>query len=173
MRTFRDAKNRQWTLDVNNETVQLLKDNLDVDLLQLAVDDGALMRRLAGNPFLMGNVVYWIVKDQCDAAGVDAKEFARAWKGSVADEAVPAFWAEVFDFFPKRQREALAAVWEKQEEMQGTALDYVKSRIRGPVVDRIMRAEMNRLDETLERRASESGETSGSSPEKSQLIPVP
>ena len=52
------------------------------------------------------------------------------------------------------------------------AVRYVMDRVKGPAVDRIMKAEMKRMDDLLEKRASGSAGTSGSSPEKSASIPA-
>lgn len=166
MRSFRDLKNRTWNVELNTYTVQVVKDNLRIDLLELAADEGRLMKDLSRNPMTVCNIIYWIVKDQCDTAGVDAKEFSKAWTGRIADEALPAFWAEVFDFFPKRQRETLAAAWAKLMELEERALAFVLERIQSPRVAQAMEAEMKKLDEELEKRAPRSDETSGSSPAK-------
>ena len=97
MKTFNDNAGRTWTLSVNIAAVKRVRSLLDVDLLELA--DGKLLERLVGDPVLLCDVIYCLLKPEADAAQVGDEDFGRAMAGDAIDCATEALLEELVAFF--------------------------------------------------------------------------
>jgi hypothetical protein len=134
MRQFDDNKGRVWRLEINVAQVKRVRDLLGVNLCDLG--HGDLADRLARDYCLLANILFVLVMDQADTAGVGDVEFGEALCGDSIDAAQDAFMRELIDFFPSRRRaifRAALAVLDAmtperlQEFATRTYTDYVSS----------------------------------------------
>lgn len=116
MRTFKDEKGRPWEISINVGTVKAVKTEAGVDLLD--IDDGSTFSKLADDPIRLGDVLWVLVRKQCEAAGVSDEEFGAALAGDSLEDAVNALMEEVVDFFRRPQRELLRKMLAKGRQVQ-------------------------------------------------------
>jgi len=160
MRTFKDNAGRDWTVAINVDVVQRVRDLLKLDLL--GVLDGELTQKLIDDPVLLCNVVYVVCKPEADAKNVKDTDFGRAMAGDAIDAATTTLLEELVDFFPKSRRGLLATALRKLREVERKAVALAQMRLDGPELDR-------KIDEHL----SALGTSSGSAPGSSLSIPAP
>lgn len=129
MRTFRDKAGREWSIALPYDTVLELKDKLGIDLLAIADDDGKLLAQLADDlPFLF-RVMFVVLTEQIEAAGLDERQFARGFGGDVFELALEAFLEELADFFPPGKRRLLKAALAKLKTVRTKAEDLAVAKI--------------------------------------------
>ena len=103
MQSFTDTTGRAWCVSVTVATVRRVKQLLNIDLLQVALDEGKLLTRLADDPVFLVDVLYAVCKDQADAAAITDEDFGRAMAGDVIGAATQALLESLADFFPRPQ----------------------------------------------------------------------
>ena len=109
MKIFKDTEGRDWTVSVNVAAIKRVRDLLEINLYAIADDGFALFGRLIGDPILLADVLYCLVKDQADKRGLSDEDFGRSLAGGVIADAQSALIDEIIDFFPDpRVRGALA-----------------------------------------------------------------
>jgi len=165
MKTFTDTRERRWEIDVTVGTIRRVKNLTDVDLTDAL--KGTLFQRLAGDVILLVDVLYAVVKPQCDAQGVTDEQFGEALGGDVLDAATKALLEGIVDFFPSERRAVLAKALQKLEALQTTATQKASDLLDSGALDRLMQQELERLDaetQTLLRSATSSPGTSVSTP---------
>ena len=127
MRTFTDASEKIWTVDINVGSINRVKEILEIDLGTVT---DATLRRLATDPSLLVSVLFQICEQQATAQGVTAEQFARGFKGDAIERATEALIQEIIDFTPgTQQRQAMRSVYAQAVEAQTAALKQVLDRI--------------------------------------------
>lgn len=190
MKTFTDNAGRTWTIAVNVDAMKRVKGLLGVDLMEAV--EGKLLERLSGDPVLLCDVVYALVKPQADQASVSDEDFGRSMAGDAIDLATAAFLEELVDFFPSRRRsllkKAVAKLASRQEIVPTAAeqkfdSDSLDRQVRQAVTQALLATSSTlRLrpkrsvvegNEDLSRRsqAKPDGPSSGNSPESSAATP--
>lgn len=161
MHKFKDAAGREWELDFSLGMAAKLKDDLSVDVL----DGGESLTKLATDPYTTANVLYLICEEQATKAEVTDEQFGRLLKGDVIDSATEALLAELVDFFPKRQREALRTMLAKLNGMQDEAAKMGADKLNSKAMDEMMTRELSKASQEIDRLLA--GNSSGSVPELS------
>jgi hypothetical protein len=88
MRTFTDALNRSWSLEITVATLKRIRALANVDLIEAA--GGTLLDRLVADPVLLGDVLYACVKPQADERKLTDEDFGRSLSGDAIDRATTA-----------------------------------------------------------------------------------
>lgn len=141
MKTFKDAKDREWTIEVHVTSAKRVRDLCQVNILELGTFTGGLedtlVFRLVKDPILLGDVVYALVKPQADALGISDEDFGAALAGDPIDAATDALLEEIVLFTPsqrdrERKGKALARV-KRWMEATRTALER---KTEDPQIDR-------------------------------------
>ena len=103
MRTFKDAQDREWTIDLNIASVRALRERAarveslkNVDLLDYA---GVLLS--VSDPFFAADLLFETVRDQAEERGVNAEDFGASLRGKILFDAIAEWSAEYLDFFPE------------------------------------------------------------------------
>jgi len=105
---FTDAKNREWTIDIDPVNVGEVAAELDGLSLYTILDNGMKpLQELLDNQPVFLNAVYILCREQCRAKSIDEREFLRGLKGDAMDAMCDAFYQALADFFPKKKRELL------------------------------------------------------------------
>jgi hypothetical protein len=156
MHTFKDAKDRTWELAVNCETVDLVKADSRVNILDLIDDESELARLVAAYPPLLAKFVYAMVRDQAakkDQAGVDDAEFRRSISGDAWDAMSEALLDELVLFSRKHRRPLLQAVRERKRDVEQAGVNLALSRVQDQELrDKLVQA----MDDRIRQRMAES-----------------
>jgi hypothetical protein len=155
MKTFTDNMGRPWTVTVTVDTVKRVKSLLGVNLLDAA--GGKIIEDLVGDPVLLCDVVFCVIKPEADAKSVSDQDFGQSMAGDAIDAATRALLEELIDFFPSPKRVPLRKAMEKLRAFEARAMDEAMKRLESPELDQ-------RLENAL------SG-LSGTSPASSASIP--
>jgi len=166
MKTFTDNSGRSWSVTINVGAVKRVRDACGVNLLDAV--GGALIQQLIDDPVLLADIVYCLVKDQADAAGITDEQFGRCLAGDAIDSATAAVLEELVDFFPLRRRTVLRKALEKAKALEAMGIEAASKYLDSDLPQRAMQ---ERIDELLASRPSGSGGTSGGSPGSSGSTP--
>jgi hypothetical protein len=186
MKTFTDNTGRNWSVTINVGAVKRVRDACGVNLLDAV--GGTLIQQLIDDPVLLADIVYCLVKDQTDAAGITDDQFGRCLAGDAIDAATAAVLEELVDFFPLRRRTILRKALEKAKALEAMGIEAAGRYLDSDLPQRAMQ---ERIDELLASRPNgpsvvslgpsdpstassglkASGGTSGGSPESSESTP--
>jgi hypothetical protein len=161
MKTFKDAKGREWRVVVDVTTIKRVRSLAKVNLLDVV--DGSLMKQFEADPVLLVDVVYCVCKPQADEAGVSDEQFGQSLVGDPIDHASAALMEELTDFFPAGKRQMLKKVLAKATALMDKHLQRASRELDDPEFDRKVEALMEKM-----RNGS-----SGDSPESSASTPAP
>lgn len=128
MRTFKDAQDREWTIDLNIASVRSLRqraarvDSLkNVDLLDYA---GVLLS--VSDPFFAADLLFETVRDQAEKRGVSAEDFGASLRGKILFDAISEWSAEYLDFFPEpTAKEKAQALVEKSAKAREALFEKI------------------------------------------------
>lgn len=137
MKTFKDAEGTEWSVDVNTDTIQTVRDLLDIDLLQIG-EDAALHNRLCMDPVFLVNLLYVVCKQQADERKMEDRAFGRRMKGDAIDSAVEALIEELVNYFPKSKRTVLQKAVDKAKAVQALAMERAVREIDGLDVEKLL-----------------------------------
>lgn len=132
MHTFTDRAGRGWALDINVGAVKRVKVLVGFDLLDIG--EGRSLERLSGDPVLLCDVLYCLVKPQAEALGVSDEQFGAALAGDALGDAADALLAELVAFFPKGQRELLSKTLARSREIEARLRTLAAERIDDPAI---------------------------------------
>lgn len=133
MRTFKDTAGRSWNLQINVDAVKRVRGLLNVDLL--AISDGKLIERLVGDPILLCDVVFSILKLDADAQNVSDIDFGRAMGGDCLEQATTALLEELADFFPSTKRHVLRLALTKLRDVDAKIMALAEKKLSSPALD--------------------------------------
>lgn len=126
MRTFKDAKGREWQVSVTVSSIKRVKALAGLDILR--VQDH--LQRLMSDPELLANVLCAIVRPQLEAQGISDEEFGEGLAGDPIDQATRALVEDLADFFPQpAQRAALHKLLIAMDEVTARGMDLVTTKI--------------------------------------------
>ena len=143
MKVFKDAAGREWTVEVNVQSIKRVRGLLDVDLLDAV--GGDLIERLLGDPVLLCDIVYCLCKPEADERGVSDEEFGRAMAGEAIEAATTALLEELVDFFPPKKRALLRKAMDKLERFQDAAIELAHKKLDDPELEARLETELDRL----------------------------
>ena len=110
MKTFTDAKERTWEIELNIRQMKRVRDTLGIDLVNVitANKDGTIatdtIDRVANDPILLCDILWVLCEGQAKPAGVTDDDFGSALAGDSIEQATRAFLDELVDFFPGARR---------------------------------------------------------------------
>jgi hypothetical protein len=126
MRTFKDAKGREWKIGVTVSSVKRVKDLAKFDLLR--VRDHLVS--LTTDPELLANVLCAICRPQLEALGISDEEFGEGLAGDPIDHATRALLEDLADFFPQpAQRAALHKLLVTMDEVTARGMDLITTKM--------------------------------------------
>lgn len=85
MKTFTDAQGQSWTFDINVASLRRVKDATDIDLTKLVDRKADVFLRLAGDLFVLYDVVTVLLKPQLEERQLTAGSNGDASDGSNGD----------------------------------------------------------------------------------------
>ena len=144
MHVFKDRDGKDWTIDVNVNTLKRVKSALDVDLMEL-VSDTRFVDRLTADPCLLVDILYVICQPQCLEAGISDEQFGRRMAGDAIEDATGALLGDFVDFFPGRKREILRNALAKLKAVENRILDLAQATLDDPKLDDQLEAALAKL----------------------------
>jgi hypothetical protein len=125
MHEFKDGKNRAWKLEINVSSLKRVKSLLAINLLDVINGDsrGGLLQDIAGNPELLCDIIYTLIKPQADAAAVTDEQFGEAMAGDAIGAATDALLEELCDFFPQPRRGLMQNALKKIKQLEALGVE--------------------------------------------------
>lgn len=148
-RAFRDRHGRRWVMGLSFALWRSIRDELGVDLLDVAMPDGKALSQLTRMDSI-GPVLWAYVADQAAAAGIDRDDFWRSLHGQAIEHAMTALVEDLEDFSRSPQFAALRV-----------AMDEAAIKVDG------MRAAIHDPTTTLGQQIRQSLSTPGAGPASS------
>lgn len=112
MARFVDLKNRTWNLAIDGSHVLAAKRTFGVNLPGLLAQDNRPLIELTADYEKFVGVLWLLLEEQIDKAGIDENEFVRGLAGDALGNAINAFIEALIDFFPTaEQRSAIRELW--------------------------------------------------------------
>ena len=136
MKTFKDNQDRKWTVTINVSAIKRVRAEMDLDLLEAI--EGTLLERMVGDPILLCDILYVLVKPEADAKDISDEDFGRAMAGDAIDRACQAFIGELVDFFPKGRREVLQQAVAKIREIEAKVCGRAMTRLQSAETDALI-----------------------------------
>jgi len=168
MHVFTDTANRRWAVDLTVATLKRVRALAGVDLM--AAVGGDLLERLAGDPVLLADVLFAVVKPEADALGVTDTDFGCALAGDSIADATTALLEGLVDFFPNPRRRLLATALAKLTSWQRAAIQAAQDRLDSPALEQAVAAAVARVSPPCTDQPPP-GVSSGASPAWSASIP--
>lgn len=168
---FRDAKGRDWVVNIPYSTYKRVKAVLQINLEDLIVtpknkDDlpTAPLARLCDDIDKLIDLIYEILRPDCEARSVSREDFEAALDGDAMSGALHAFIGALYAF----SRSAAKKTILKDAWMKGMAAEKVlmeRAAKEMPISTTRMIESLNRrFDEELTRTSSVSPESQASTP---------
>jgi hypothetical protein len=168
MQSFKDAKDRTWTIAIDPISVDLVRSKHDVDLFEVGAvasheDPQNLVEwQLNGNPLLFCRVMFELLVDR--PADVTFEDFARQIKGDYLQAARNALWEEIVNFTPDPQeRRVRMAMQAKLKALMNQGMERIYELIQSPELEERLNGELKRLDATFTSLLEELGSIHGDS----------
>lgn len=156
MKTFTDTAGRTWTIRLDLGSALAVKEQLNIDLLQIEAGEPPLLTRLGTDELLLGQVICCLLGNQFETHHVSESDVRTSFDGATLLAAQKAFYEELVDFFQSRGRSDRAKAVAAQAVMIEKAVGLASEKIDALDVDRMI-----------------DGAMSGGLPDNSASIPDP
>lgn len=114
MATWQDKNGKSWDCEITVKTLKQVKSRLNVDLL----DFQNAAKRLMQDVYLLCDVLYIVHSAECEKLGISDEDFGNLLAGDAIDDATKALIDSLCYFFPVQQREMLAKITKKRQEVE-------------------------------------------------------
>lgn len=130
MSTFKDAKGKDWVIEINVNAVKRIKNMTGVDVTKIDNGKDSVFAILSEDMFLLADVLYAACKKQADERQMSPDDFGESLSGDVIESATEAFMDALIAFFPNpRRRDLLKKAAGKGREMVNASLDLAEQRL--------------------------------------------
>ncbi len=143
MRTFKDTAARTWSLSLNISVAKRLRDELKIDLFDENV--GETIARLSGDPVLLADVLFLMVKDEADAKNITDEDFGSALGGDTITTATDSFLEELIDFYPEKKRAILQGLLSKINQAEERLMTETIEMIDSDSMDRFIEEQIQEM----------------------------
>ena len=154
MATFKDTTGREWEIKVHLGTIERARDDTGVNILEWGMhhkDDDpteTLLFRLRGDPILLANIVWAIVRDK--EATEDARDaFMEALSGDALWDARVALEDAIVNFTRGPEKARLTKVRETLAKIMDEILAETNRRIADPRLDKALNSVLAKQKETF------------------------
>lgn len=144
---FVDSKGRKWDATVDVPSVKAIRNQLQIDLLELLDGKDQALRKMIDNPETMVDAMYLICREQCEAEGISPEDFGRGLVGEGIDNAIDAFLVGLAYFFPKGRRAVVLGMVRKLNESMDRVITKALAALNDP---RVMQAVDRESDQAAE-----------------------
>ena len=127
MKSFKDVNGKDWIISINVGSIKRVRDLLGINLLDCIKSN--LIDDLKSDPITLVDVLYCLVKEQADKAGISDINFGEAMAGDALEQATDAFLEELINFFPSQKRGLLAKAMDKVREAEKVAMERAEKQL--------------------------------------------
>ena len=156
MQAFTDAKERTWLLAVNSETIERVRAEVGVDLLEYGMQSETedprevLQFKVRADPVLLCKILYSLIRHQAEAIDVGYTQFAEAMTGQALWESIAKLEEDVVNFtlspeLREAKRLATRKLAELLDKTHRMARETVERTVRDPRIDSAHERELRRL----------------------------
>jgi hypothetical protein len=142
MKSFADAKGQTWTIEINVTSLHRVWAVTGLDLTKLVDKQADVFPKLAGDLFVLFDVLAELVRPQLDAKGLTAQQFGESLDEEAAEKAVTALVEATLDFFQEGKRmllkRAFAKVSRAAEQRRSTTLSAALQKVESPEFDQAL-----------------------------------
>ncbi len=150
MKTFRDARGREWTVEVNVAALKRVKDSTGLDLTRLVDPESDVIGKLTDDVFLLFECLCALLKPQLDNQGISAEELGAGLDEDSTEKAATALFEAIIDFFREDKRMLLKRAFSKVK----TAVETTERQAVERAMQQIETEEFDRaIQECLETGA--------------------
>lgn len=149
MHSFTDNSGRSWTLVVDGNSIEKVFRDTGHDLFDLP-DPESTLHKAIGNPRSLIQMLWSLIDEQAEKAGVSPKDFGKAMFGDCIVTAQEALARAAIDFFPKSTRASLTAMVDAGKELRDTAETKLKEIEDRQLIQQLTEAAKTRLNETID-----------------------
>ena len=165
MHVFRDTLNRSWTIEIDVAALKRVRQLCNVHLAGLFDEGMKPLARLLGDVALFVDVLYALLQEQVQRAGISDIDFARGLRGDTLGQATEMFVQELIDFFPhEKRRNFLGNVMTKCKQVEEARIEKMQQELAELSVEEMLSAPMP-------AEPAPSSDTSGASPASSASTP--
>ncbi|MGO9111168.1 MAG: hypothetical protein ACLP9L_18240 [Thermoguttaceae bacterium] len=132
MKTFKDSKDRNWSLEINCDSIEQIKADCGCNVLDVLDPQSDLSQEIMAYPPLAAKLIFAAVAEQAKIKEVDDREFRRSMNGDALSAAHDALMEEIINFSPKYRRNVAAAVLEKNRDVQNAAAELAMIKLQDP-----------------------------------------
>lgn len=162
---FTDKDGRNWSLALNVGILRRVRNNLGVDLLDVAKGNTETWFEVKTDPELLCNILYSICEKQCEKYNLTDLDFSEIFDGEAIENAVIALQEAILSFSPASRRMYVRQMMLKTEKLEQDAMDLVLEQVESPGMRRMMGQKVQEL--IYGNQSSESPESSTSTPDHS------
>jgi hypothetical protein len=136
MHAFRDALDRDWTVQVNVAQIKRVRAALGVELHGVTGDGLPAVVDLLNDPCRLCDVLYVLVKEQADARKLTDEDFGTGMGGDALGAGADALVKAIVDFFQSPgQRKAVGDLLSKGRELGERAAAKLSARVAAADLD--------------------------------------
>jgi hypothetical protein len=139
MRQFIDTNGAAWQISLTIDAIKRVKCVLGIDLASPQEGTPPTIARLDSDIIFLCDVLYVLLKPQCDAAGIDDVGFAQRLGGETITAAHDALFTELTDFFRQCRREDVVKLIQKQQALVAAVLTMSVARVEALNVDEVLK----------------------------------
>jgi hypothetical protein len=142
MKSFADAKGQTWTIEINVASLARVRAVTGLDLTKLVDRQADLFSKLAGDLFVLFDVLAELLRPQLEAKGMTAEQFGESLDEEAAERAVTALIEGILDFFQEGKRmllkRALAKVTQAAQQRRAATLNTALQKVESPEFDQAL-----------------------------------
>ncbi len=128
MPTFKDALDREWSIEITVGEIRRLRKELGINLTAVFDRDSNVLQALASDPVILVDTLCILLEDTIKKRGLDEQSFNAGLVGDGIERAVNCLVDAIVLFSPPHQREMLSAIWAEQRKMdRETCLEIINA----------------------------------------------
>jgi len=143
--SFKDAKDREWVIELDPPIIDVVNNELQVSLYTILDNGMQPLKELLENRPVFYNVVYILVREQCQAKGISDREWLKGIKGDATEAMCEAFYRALAEFHPKKKRELLIQLMEESNRLMADLFMRGSSKVMT-----ILRSKFGELSASLD-----------------------
>jgi hypothetical protein len=157
METVKDDLGRPWRLSVNAVTIERVRADTGVDLLEFGMDgpsdlvENSIFFRFRADPILLAKVMFSLCASEAEKAGIDWANFGAQFTGDTLNAGRVAVETEIGNFTqdPKTREAIKKAIADLQKVMDMGAAK-IAAKMTDPRIQAANENELKKLDASLE-----------------------
>jgi len=149
MATFKDGSGREWEIVFDAKKLHHIRTECEVDL---TAQDGKDFERIADDPYLFFNLLWFILKTQASKYELDEDAFAAVIVGETTDTAAACLLKAITDFFSPSKSNLLKAITEENAALRELATAKAMAKVADPKTRaRVLEAIEQKMDQEVEK----------------------